>query len=243
MSTKLSVWETSKQVTVPRCAWAVKAAGVESSVEILLQQLLWLDLGNNFKCRGENAAVNAFVRLLLEEQPNVIFHEVRPCSNVANTLDTWGCTAIPSSSSSASSSTSDKVIVGVGIGLDLELTLGDALKALEKARSETALYRALGRAASDLGHESRMSVLMTASDSFSDATQPPHWPQKTLIKKRRMRPADGHGTRKRQAPKPSTPPSIIAAPAPQLLSTHPNPTFQGFPPSPFVSSANAVTIS
>ena len=64
----------------------------------------------------------------------------------------------------------------MGIGLDLELTLGDALKALEKARSETALYRALGRAASDLGHESRMSVLMTASDSFSDATQPPHWP-------------------------------------------------------------------
>jgi hypothetical protein len=182
VSTKLSVWETSKQVTVPRCAWAVKAAGVESSVEILLQQLLWLDLGNNFKCRGENAAVNAFVRLLLEEQPNVIFHEVRPCSNVANTLDTWGCTAIPSSSSSASSSTSDKVIVGVGIGLDLELTLGDALKALEKARSETALYRALGRAASDLGHESRMSVLMTASDSFSDATQPPHWPQKTQEK-------------------------------------------------------------
>ena len=35
VSTNLSVWETSKQVIVPRCAWAVKAAGVESSVEIL----------------------------------------------------------------------------------------------------------------------------------------------------------------------------------------------------------------
>jgi len=55
-------------VTVPCCAWAVKAAGVECSVKILLQQLLWLDFGNNFKCRGENAAVNAFARLLLEEK-------------------------------------------------------------------------------------------------------------------------------------------------------------------------------
>ena len=51
---KLSFWESSKQVTFFRCAWAGKAAGVGSSVEILLQQLLWLDLGNNFKCRGEN---------------------------------------------------------------------------------------------------------------------------------------------------------------------------------------------
>jgi len=42
VSEKLSVWETSKQVKVPRCAWAVKAGGVQSSVEILLQQLLWL---------------------------------------------------------------------------------------------------------------------------------------------------------------------------------------------------------
>ena len=112
--TKLSVWESIKQVTVPRCAWAVKAAGVEFRVEILLQQLLWLDLGNNFKCRSENAAVNAFTCLLLEEQPNVIFHEVRLCSHVANTLDTWCYTVMPSSRLSASLSTSDKVIVVVG---------------------------------------------------------------------------------------------------------------------------------
>jgi len=57
-------------MSVLRCAWAVKAAGMECSVEILLQQLLWLDLGHQ-KIR--------------------IFHDVKPCSNVANSLDNWGC--------------------------------------------------------------------------------------------------------------------------------------------------------
>jgi len=64
--------------------------------------------------QGWEWAVNTFARLLLEEQQNVIFHEVRPCSHVANILDTWCYTVMPSSSSSASLSTSDKVIIVVG---------------------------------------------------------------------------------------------------------------------------------
>ena len=221
VSDKLSVWETSKQVKVPRCAWAVRDRGVQSSVEILLQQLLWLVLGNNTKSRGENAAANAFTSFLREEQPNVSFHDVRPCPNVLNTLTAWGCSAMPLASSSTSSSLPNKVTLAVGIGLNLMLTLGDALDALETAGQKNTLYCALNLAASDLGRDSLMSLLMTPSDSFRDNTQlfkPPAHPAHQPTRKRAP-PAGSHNGRKRPALDRETPTVIMPTPALQPQPT------------------------
>ena len=218
VSDKLSVWETSKQVKVPRCAWAVRDRGVQSSVEILLQQLLWLVLGNNTKSRGDNAAANAFTSFLREEQPNVSFHDVRPCPNVLNTLTAWGCSAMPLASSSTSSSLPNKVTLAVGIGLNLMLTLGDALDALETAGQKNTLYCALNLAASDLGRDSLMSLLMTPFHSFQDDTQLPSLPAHQPPQKRAP-PAGSQNGRKRQALDRAAPTVIMPTPTLQPQPT------------------------
>lgn len=218
VSEKLSVWETSKQVKVPRCAWAVRDRGVQSSVEILLQQLLWLVLGNNTKSRGDNAAANAFTSFLREEQPNVSFHDVRPCPNVLNTLTAWGCSAMPLASSSTSSSLPNKVTLAVGIGLNLMLTLGDALDALETSGQKNTLYCALNLAASDLGRDSLMSLLMTPFHSFQDDTQLPSLPAHQPPQKRAP-PAGSQNGRKRQALDRAAPTVIMPTPTLQPQPT------------------------